>query len=257
MFQQEVDENLNFDEIILEACKSIASATTALIATASSTQREFEETGLASEDTSNLGSESQWSEGLISAARFVAAAIQALCESANDLVQGKTTEHKLIAAAKQVAGSTAHLLVACQVKGNQRSKNVKGLQEAGHAVKRATDNLVKAAHNAIRHEEEIKEKHTKSMLDRMASEIEARQKILELEEKIQIKKREYDILLHELETPETASVMAKAKEVNLRKKIADLQEAKDQAEKDYKLMNESKYSRQSYVDVERVNLTSW
>ena len=250
---------MNFDEIILEACKSIAIGSRALIVTASSTQHELEETGKASEDQlSTLGENSQWSEGLTSAAKFVAAAIQALCEAANALVQGKATEHRLIAAAKQVAGSTAHLLVACRVKADKHSENSKRLQEAGQAVKRATDNLVKAAHKAIRHEEEVKEQHTKSMLDTMAKEIEARQKILELEEKIQAKTREHQLLLQELQEPETASVMAKAKEVNIRKKIADLKDEKQKAELEYKELNEKKYGRRaSAVDVDRVNLTSW
>lgn len=44
----------------------------------------------------------QWSEGLISAARMVAAAVHSLCEAANALVQGHASEEKLISAAKQV-----------------------------------------------------------------------------------------------------------------------------------------------------------
>lgn len=44
----------------------------------------------------------QWSEGLISAARMVAAATHSLCEAANALVQGHASEEKLISAAKQV-----------------------------------------------------------------------------------------------------------------------------------------------------------
>lgn len=39
-----------------------------------------------------------------------------LVEAANSLVQGHATEEKLISAAKQVASSTAQLLVACKVK---------------------------------------------------------------------------------------------------------------------------------------------
>jgi talin len=46
--------------------------------------------------------EQQWTEGLVSAAKMVAAATSQLCEAANGLVQGHSTEEKLIAAAKQV-----------------------------------------------------------------------------------------------------------------------------------------------------------
>lgn len=96
----------------------------------------------------------QWSEGLVSAARLVAAATHSLVESANALVQGQSSEDKLISAAKQVASSTAQLLVACKVKTDPDSKSTQRLQAAGNAVKRATDNLVKAAQQAIAQEEE-------------------------------------------------------------------------------------------------------
>ena len=44
-FQQEADENLSFDEMILEAAKSIAAATSALVKAASAAQRELIDTG--------------------------------------------------------------------------------------------------------------------------------------------------------------------------------------------------------------------
>merc|ERR1719433_447653 len=91
-----VDENMNFDELILEAAKSIAAATAALIKAASEAQRELVHQGKVSK-TSNINSEDgQWSEGLVSAARLVAAATHNLCEAANALVKGHTSEEKLI-----------------------------------------------------------------------------------------------------------------------------------------------------------------
>merc|ERR1712012_48283 len=69
----------------------------------------------------HIGSEDgQWSEGLVSAARLVAAATHNLCEAANSLVQDNASEEKLIAAAKQVSAATAQLLVACKVKADAR-----------------------------------------------------------------------------------------------------------------------------------------
>jgi len=70
----------------------------------------------------------QWSEGLISAARLVAAATHSLVESANSLVQGVASEEKLISSAKQVASSTAQLLVACKVKADPDADSTKRLQ---------------------------------------------------------------------------------------------------------------------------------
>uniref|UniRef100_A0AAY4DRD1 Talin 1 n=1 Tax=Denticeps clupeoides TaxID=299321 RepID=A0AAY4DRD1_9TELE len=96
----------------------------------------------------NAVDDGQWSQGLISAARLVAAATNNLCEAANSAVQGHASEEKLISSAKQVAASTAQLLVACKVKADQDSQTMKRLQAAGNAVKRASDNLVKAAQKA-------------------------------------------------------------------------------------------------------------
>lgn len=59
---------------------------------------------------------------------MVAAATNNLCEAANSAVQGHASEEKLISSAKQVAASTAQLLVACQVKADQDSQTMKRLQ---------------------------------------------------------------------------------------------------------------------------------
>eukprot|EP00094_Tigriopus_californicus_P009235 TCALIF_08903-PB protein Name:"Similar to TLN1 Talin-1 (Homo sapiens)" AED:0.39 eAED:0.50 QI:0/0.66/0.71/1/0.66/0.71/7/0/654 len=151
---KEVDANMNFDELILDAAKSIASATAALIKAASEAQRELVRQGKV-QKTSHLNSEDgQWSEGLVSAARLVAAATHNLCEAANALVKGHSSEEKLIGAAKQVAGSTAQLLLACKVKADPESASMRRLEAASNAVRKATDNLVKAAQQALEQEEE-------------------------------------------------------------------------------------------------------
>merc|ERR1719471_1010930 len=88
---------------------------------------------------------SQWSEGLVSAARLVASATHSLCDAANKLVRGEGAEELLIAAAKQVSKSTAQLVLACKVKTKEGSKAMERLQTASDAVRRATEALVKAA----------------------------------------------------------------------------------------------------------------
>uniref|UniRef100_A0A8C5CM67 I/LWEQ domain-containing protein n=1 Tax=Gadus morhua TaxID=8049 RepID=A0A8C5CM67_GADMO len=154
---KEADESLNFEEQILEAAKAIAAATSALVKAASAAQRELVAQGKVGVIRANAVDDGQWSHGLISAARMVAAATSNLCEAANSAVQGHASEEKLISSAKQVAASTAQLLVACKVKADQDSQTMKRLQRlvkdegggaAGNAVKRASDNLVKAAQKA-------------------------------------------------------------------------------------------------------------
>jgi len=61
-------------------------------------------------------------------ARMVAAATRNLCEAANAMVQGQASEEKLISSAKQVASSTAQLLVACKVKADPNSTAMHKLQ---------------------------------------------------------------------------------------------------------------------------------
>ena len=51
-----------------------------------------------------------------------------MCDAANRVVQGKSDEDKLIAAAKAVAAHTAELLLTCQVKADPRSENNRRLQ---------------------------------------------------------------------------------------------------------------------------------
>merc|ERR1712088_1308002 len=64
-----------------------AKATSALIRAATEAQRELVTQGKVSKSTNTLTEDGQWSEGLVSAARMVAAATHNLCEAANALVQ--------------------------------------------------------------------------------------------------------------------------------------------------------------------------
>ena len=155
---QEVDDDLNFDELILEAAKSIAAATAALIKAASDAQKELVEQGKVSRTSVIHSEDGQWSEGLVSAARMVAAATHNLCEAANALVKGQASEEKLIAAAKQVAGSTAQLLLACKVKADPDSRSMKRLEAASNAVRKATENLVKNAQQCLEQDEQTEHK---------------------------------------------------------------------------------------------------
>ncbi|XP_060847314.1 talin-1-like isoform X1 [Rhopalosiphum padi] len=179
------DASWNFDEVILEAAKSIAAATSALVKAASAAQRELIDSGKVSRRPLTSSDDGQWSEGLISASRLVAAATHSLVESANALVQGISSEEKLISSAKQVASSTAQLLVSCKVKADPDSASTKRLLAAGNAVKRATDNLVKAAQQAIQNDEERSLVLSKRMVGGIAQEINARSEVLRIERELE------------------------------------------------------------------------
>ena len=155
---QEVDDDLNFDELILDAAKSIAAATAALIKAASEAQKELVAQGKVSRTSVMQSEDGQWSEGLVSAARMVASATHNLCEAANALVKGQSSEEKLIAAAKQVAGSTAQLLLACKVKADPDSRSMKRLEAASNAVRKATETLVRNAQQVLEQDDHIEHK---------------------------------------------------------------------------------------------------
>lgn len=156
---------------------------------ASASQRELLVDGRLDETEKFYASDNnQWSEGLVSAARMVAAATQSLVEAANALVQGQASEERLISAAKQVASSTNQLLVACKVKADPESKTMMRLQNAGNAVKRATDNLVRAAQQAKEHDEEQSLIISNRKVSGIAQEISAREQILTKEKELQVAK---------------------------------------------------------------------
>jgi talin len=117
---------------------------------------------------------------------MVAAATHNLCEAANALVKGHTSEEKLIGAAKQVAGSTAQLLLACKVKADPDSNSMKRLEAASNAVRKATDNLVKAAQTALEQEEQANDVSlNSSAVNNIAAEINARAEVLLFEKKLE------------------------------------------------------------------------
>ncbi|KAL3286614.1 hypothetical protein HHI36_001113 [Cryptolaemus montrouzieri] len=182
---EDVDDSLNFDEMILEAAKSIAAATSALVKAASAAQRELIDSGKVSRTPVSSSDDGQWSEGLISAARLVAAATHSLVESANALVKGLGSEDKLISSAKQVASSTAQLLVACKVKAEGDTEATRRLQQAGTAVIRSTDNLVRAAQRAKSVEEERCLVLNKKMVGGIAQEIDARSEVFRIEKELE------------------------------------------------------------------------
>lgn len=204
---KQADESLDFEEQILEAAKSIAAATSALVKSASAAQRELVAQGKVGAIPANAVDDGQWSQGLISAARMVAAATSNLCEAANASVQGHASEEKLISSAKQVAASTAQLLVACKVKADQDSEAMRRLQAAGNAVKRASDNLVRAAQKAAFNKADddnvvVKTRFVGGIAQIIAAQEEMLRKERELEEArkklAQIRQQQYKFLPSEL-----------------------------------------------------------
>ncbi|KAI9103042.1 hypothetical protein DFS34DRAFT_671082 [Phlyctochytrium arcticum] len=140
------NEDLNFEDQILEAAKAIAAATAALVRSATGAQRELVAKGRsAPKEEAMYFSDGTWSDGLVSAAKMVAGATGDLCEAANQALKGKVERERIIVSAKAVSASTAQLLTSATVRGDSNSQAQIRLRAAGKAVTSATDNLVRAA----------------------------------------------------------------------------------------------------------------
>ncbi|THD23639.1 Talin-1 [Fasciola hepatica] len=145
-------------DAVLSACQLVVHTTLGLMYWAAAAQRELVQQGrLRPVDLDAMTgheAESQWAQGLISAARYVAAAANHVVESAQAMVAmylGTADFHSasdvplpeaLISAAKTTGACTSQLVIACVAKADPSSASCIGLRKAGTAVKRATEQLV-------------------------------------------------------------------------------------------------------------------
>lgn len=185
------NETLAFDEQIVEATKSIAAATSALIKAANAAQHELATSPPASPPTSptqprrKYHDDAMWSEGLASAAKAVASATAALCEAANNAMHGDASQETLISSARQVAAGTAQLVVACRVRGATGQAQTR-LNQAAMAVKSATEQLVKSAEESSSFDEsDDLVKVDQRFVGRIAQELSIQEEVLRKERELE------------------------------------------------------------------------
>ncbi|VDL88609.1 unnamed protein product [Schistocephalus solidus] len=167
-----MDEEICGDGIdaILAACRHLAHATANLMHWAAAAQRELVQKGRLkpiSEVPLENAAESQWTYGLVSAARYVSAATNHLVESAQTLAavhsgcadnlqqqqqqqqqQGASLRFApegLVAAARTVVTYTGQLVFACVAKADASSSSMCGLNTAASAVRRYSECVVQLA----------------------------------------------------------------------------------------------------------------
>jgi talin len=227
-------DDMTFDELIIDSAKSIATATSALVKAASEAQKELVEQGKVATQYERGSEESQWSEGLISAARLVAAATHSLCDAANKLVRGEGAEELLIAAAKQVSKSTAQLVLACKVKADASSRAMEGLKTASDAVRKATDALVRAAQRTIK-----KPDSPKLKVDKFKLRIEAEARVIRLEKDLQEAKE----LQQDIREASQGSVTDIKREREAESRVISLSKELEEARKYCLRLNEEEYNR--------------
>jgi len=185
--QIDVDEQ-NITEAILEASQAIAKATGVLINAATSVQQEFQSLLKEPKAATNYKRDPQWAQGLISAARTVAGAVQHLVKEANNAAQGEASEEALIVAAHAVSAATTQLVTASTVKADPNSASQRRLREASSRVTQSTGMLVTAAREAAKWEQqqkEVEEEDKYNLTENKIKEMEKMMQILKLEKELE------------------------------------------------------------------------
>jgi talin len=139
-------DRIDIDTAIVDAAQAIANATGVLVQHAYSAQRERLEKRR--QPGQRYRNDPTWANGLISASHGVADSVQSLVKAANKAATGMADEEELVATARAVASSTAHLVSASRAKADPNSASVKNLSDAAKSVANATSLLVAAATKA-------------------------------------------------------------------------------------------------------------
>lgn len=177
-------DDANINVALLEGCQALASATSTLMISATNVQREFNAIRKNTGQQTNLYKrDSTWAEGLISAAKEVAATVGHLVQSADSTVKGTGEVEALIISAKAVASSTARLVTASTVK-NVNQQSVARVQEASRQVNGATKELVNTASSMSEKKLEKEEGNT----------VGGNAKIREMEEQMEIERLEQELI---------------------------------------------------------------
>jgi len=202
----------DINEAILDAARMIAEATGNLVQKAAIAQQERR---TANRQTGGrYHSDPMWANGLISAAQSVAASVTQCVKAANNAASGKAEEEALVASARGVSTSTAHLISASRAKADPASEAQHKLGVASKSVTEATQHLVSAAHAAAEFQDEGIEEITVtgSAINNFRLEMEQQTKINDLEKDLDKKRkqlldwRKQKYNKNATPTPSTASV---------------------------------------------------
>eukprot|EP01124_Arcella_intermedia_P012007 TRINITY_DN1832_c0_g1_i1.p1 TRINITY_DN1832_c0_g1~~TRINITY_DN1832_c0_g1_i1.p1 ORF type:complete len:2470 (-),score=665.52 TRINITY_DN1832_c0_g1_i1:45-7454(-) len=182
-------DKIDIDTAIVDAAKAIATATGILVQHAYTAQRERMEKKRIPGNQARYRNDPTWANGLISASHGVAETVQSLVKAANKAATGQADEEELVATARGVAASTAHLVSASRAKADPNSSAHKSLSDAAKAVATATSGLVAAAAKAGHLAEEAAQEEVVSFnvggAAGKAKELESQIKILKLEKELE------------------------------------------------------------------------
>ncbi|XP_053954004.1 huntingtin-interacting protein 1 [Anastrepha ludens] len=183
---------LEVNEKILDACTSLMHCIKLLIRKAKALQAEIVSAGRGTTSIKEFYKRnSQWTEGLISAAKSVAKGANLLVEAANKAIISESAQNfEIIVAAQEIAACTAQLVIASKVKAPKESQKLVDLTKASRDVSQATGQVVATVKDCNQSLEQLQEvdftKLTSSQAKTMEMEIHV--KVLELEQALQMQR---------------------------------------------------------------------
>ena len=174
---------------ILEEALSLTQAASSLVACAEKRQRELASMGRAFVPLNPYKNDSEWVEGLISAAHAVAATVSHLVTITDGVAMGTEEIGKLIVATNAVNAASVRLMTASRVKDSGNSDAHLHLEEATRKVSECAEALLKSAQslNSSAYQESISEgpSASPSLTAEKVMEMEHQLRILKLEEELE------------------------------------------------------------------------
>lgn len=182
--KQDTGVKLEVNAKILDACTSLMQAIKQLIQDSKQLQIEIASKERGSSSMKDFYQRNhRWTEGLISAAKTVAADANLLVETADKIIRGNGKFEELMAASQEIAAACAQLVVASRVKANSASENLAKLSKSSKLVLQATGNVIATTKhcNKLIEESDVTDFSKLSLHQAKRLEMECQVKVLELE----------------------------------------------------------------------------
>ncbi|KAG7177524.1 Huntington interacting protein related 1-like [Homarus americanus] len=139
---------LEVNESILGTCSELMAAVRLLVQRGAELQKEIVDAGKGGSSPREFYKRNhRWTEGLLSGAKTVAIACQALMTAADQVVSGKGKFEEVIVASREIAASSMQLVMASRVKADKSSLKLTNLKAAAKTISTLTGTVVATAEN--------------------------------------------------------------------------------------------------------------
>ncbi|MPC17687.1 Huntingtin-interacting protein 1 [Portunus trituberculatus] len=139
---------LEVNESILGTCSDLMAAVRQLVRRGAELQKEIVDSGRGGASPKEFYKRNhRWSEGLLSGAKAVAIACQALMTAADQVVSGKGKFEEVIVSSREIAASSMQLVMASRVKADRSSEKLRNLNVTAKTISTLTGTVVATAEN--------------------------------------------------------------------------------------------------------------